>query len=80
MDSIAEVAVFGIPSETFGEEICAAIVARDGTEVTLEGVREHCAGVVTKFKLPKKVVLMPDLPKSANGKVLKRELRDQASK
>ncbi len=79
MDSIAEVAVFGIPSNTFGEEICAAIVAREGAEVTLEGVRAHCAGVITKFKLPSKVVLMADLPKSANGKVLKRALREQIS-
>lgn len=79
LDSIAEVAVFGIASETFGEEICAAIVARDGADVTLEGIREHCAGVVTKFKLPSKVVLMDDLPKSANGKILKRALRDQVA-
>ena len=79
LDGIAEVAVFGIPHGTYGEDICAAVVLRAGTEVDLEGLRAHCTGFVTKFKLPAQMVVLDDLPKSANGKILKRQLRDQVT-
>ncbi len=80
LPSIAEVAVFGTPDDTFGENICAAVVLRPGRELGLDALREHCAQHVTKFKLPCRLMVMDDLPKSANGKILKRELRERAAR
>ena len=69
-----EVAVFGIPSEQWGESVHAVVVpARP--EATAEAIlayaREHLAG----YKMPRSVTFVDDLPKTGSGKVLKRELR-----
>ena len=78
-EAVAEVGVFGIPDKTFGEEICAAVVLRENSTLTLEELRAHCAQHLTKFKLPSKLIIMADLPKNATGKILKRALRDQVT-
>jgi long-chain acyl-CoA synthetase len=74
---VAQVAVFGLPDPTFGEVVAAAVVAHRGQELSEEEVRAQAARRVTKFKLPSRVFFLDDLPISANGKVLKRALRDQ---
>jgi malonyl-CoA/methylmalonyl-CoA synthetase len=74
--AVAEVAVVGLPDETWGERVVACVVARPGregecTEDALRGfVRERLA----PYKAPRQVVLMPELPRNAVGKVLKPEL------
>jgi long-chain acyl-CoA synthetase len=74
--AVAQVAVIGIPHETWGEAVHAIVVVREGSEVVevdiIEHAREHIAG----YKLPKSVELRSDpLPLSGAMKVLKRELR-----
>ncbi|HME06757.1 MAG TPA: AMP-binding protein, partial [Bryobacteraceae bacterium] len=73
--AVAEAAVFSYPDPTFGENIGAAVVLRAGMSATDEELRAHCAQFVTKFKLPATFVYMDGLPKSPNGKILKRELK-----
>lgn len=73
--AVAEVAVFSYPDKTFGENVGAAVVLRSGMTTTDEELRAHCAQFVTKFKLPATFVYMDALPKSPNGKILKRELK-----
>jgi len=73
--AVAEVAVFSYPDPTFGENVGAAVVLRAGMSTTDEELRAHCAQFVTKFKLPAKFLYMDALPKSPNGKILKRELK-----
>jgi long-chain acyl-CoA synthetase len=72
---ILEVAVFGIPSEEWGETVHAVVVCREGATMTEEEVvafsREHLAG----YKHPRSVTFADELPKTGSGKVLKRELR-----
>jgi long-chain acyl-CoA synthetase len=73
--AVAEVAVFGRPDPIFGENVCAAVVLRSGMSATEEELRAHCAKFVTKFKLPATFVYLDALPKSPNGKILKREIQ-----
>ena len=77
--AVAEVAVFGLPHDTYGEDVCAAVVLRANQHADEGDIRAQAATAVTKFKVPSKVLFLDDLPKSGNGKILKRELRDIAS-
>jgi fatty-acyl-CoA synthase/long-chain acyl-CoA synthetase len=72
---IYEVAVFGIPSEEWGESVHAVVVVRPGAAMTEDDVvayaREHLAG----YKIPRSVTWADELPTTGSGKLLKRELR-----
>ena len=77
-DAVAEVAVFGVPDERLGEEVGAAIVVRPGASLTQDELSAHLAARIAKFKIPSKVwFLNEQLPRNANGKFVKRELRQQ---
>jgi len=75
--AVADVAVIGRPDETWGERIVAVVVARTGGAPPAADLIEFCRGRLAGFKLPKEVVYVDSLPRSAAGKVLKRELRDR---
>jgi long-chain acyl-CoA synthetase len=77
--AVAEVSVVGVPDDTFGENICAAIVLKPDRQATAEELREHAARWITSFKLPAQIVFVEALPKSPVGKILKREIRKQLS-
>jgi acyl-CoA synthetase (AMP-forming)/AMP-acid ligase II len=72
---IYEAAVFGIPSEEWGESVHAVVVARPGSSLSEGDVvafaREHLAS----YKIPRSVSFQDELPKTGSGKLLKRELR-----
>ena len=75
-DGIREVAVVGLPDETWGERVVAAVVpepGRDG-ELTTESVRAWAKERLAPYKIPRQVVLLPALPKNALGKVVKPEV------
>ncbi len=75
--AVAECCVFGVPDARLGEEVAAAIVLRPGHELTAEMLREHCASRLSKHKIPRYLWLLSDpIPRNANGKFLKRQLRD----
>ena len=75
--SVREVAVFGVPSEKWGEEVAAVVVLRDGTNATAEDLqafgREHLA----RYMVPKRVIFLryEELPVNYSGKIVKKELR-----
>jgi len=74
---VQEVAIFGISDPRWIEAVTAAVVPRDGAELTEADVIAFCRERFAGFKVPKYVVLVDELPKNASGKLLKRELRDR---
>jgi long-chain acyl-CoA synthetase len=73
--SIVEAAVIGVPDAALGEEVGAAVVVKPGETVTPQQIQEYVKGQVAAYKYPRRVWLLPALPKGPTGKVLKREIR-----
>ena len=76
---VADVAVVGVPDDETGEIVLAFVVKKDPS-LTEEAVRQHCRQSLTGYKVPRMVVFRTDLPKSNVGKVLRKDLRDDALK
>jgi long-chain acyl-CoA synthetase len=75
--AVYEAAVFGVPHDRLGEELVATVVLRPGAEVTEDAIRAHVHEHLAPFKVPSRVSFTThQLPRSATGKILKRELRD----
>ncbi|KAB1148118.1 acyl-CoA synthetase [Streptomyces luteolifulvus] len=74
-DAVAEVAVIGLPDERWIEAVTAVVVPRG--EVTEDELVAHAREKLARFKAPKRVVFVDELPRNASGKILKRELRDR---
>ncbi len=72
---IEEAAVVGVDDEEFGQRLKAFVVARNGTGLTPEAVKAYVKENLARYKVPRDVVFVAELPRNATGKVLKRELR-----
>ncbi|MFI5806241.1 class I adenylate-forming enzyme family protein [Streptomyces sp. NPDC051561] len=78
--AVAEVAVVGYPDAVLGERVCAVVVPRPGTEVSLGEVVAHLQSLhIASYKLPERLEVRGELPRNPVGKVLKRELRGELS-
>ena len=78
LDEVAEVAAFGVPDERLGEEVGAAVVLAPGAELDEADLAAHLDGRLARFKHPRHVWFLDEpLPRNANGKFLKRELRER---
>ena len=77
--AVADSAIVGVPSETWGEEVAAFIVLRPGATATDAELEAHCRTALAGFKVPRRWTVVDALPRNAAGKVLKRELRDQST-
>jgi acyl-CoA synthetase (AMP-forming)/AMP-acid ligase II len=74
---VAEVAVVGMPDESFGEVGAAFVVPKPGTALTPEEVRAYAREHLANFKVPRRIEIVESLPRNATGKVVKPELRRQ---
>jgi long-chain acyl-CoA synthetase len=73
---VQECAVFGVPSEQWGEAVHAVVVPKPGVSLTAEDIIEHCRSRIAGYKLPRSVSFQSEpLPISGAGKILKTELR-----
>ena len=76
---VLECAAVGIPDKKSGEAVILFVVKKD-ERLTSAQVLEHCREHLTSYKVPRDIEFRPDLPKSNVGKILRRELRDEARK
>ncbi len=77
--AVTDCAVFGIPHQVLGEEVGAVVQLKPGTEATQDDLQAHCRARLAGFKVPVQIWFWDeDLPRNPAGKVLKRDLRDQA--
>jgi long-chain acyl-CoA synthetase len=75
--AVAECSVFGVPDARLGEEVGVAVVRRPGEALDAAALRAHCAPLIARHKIPRYVWMLDEpLPRNANGKFLKRELRE----
>ena len=72
--AVAEAAVVGIPHDVLGEEIGAAVKLKPDATVTAEELRAFTRDRIAPYKYPRHVWIVPDLPKGATGKILRREV------
>jgi long-chain acyl-CoA synthetase len=74
---VADAAVVGVPDDEVGEIVIAFVTKKDQS-LTEEAIRQHCKQSLTNYKVPRLVVFKDDLPKSNVGKVLRKDLREDA--
>jgi len=73
--AVAEAAVIGMADKVYGEDIKAFVTLKPGQTATPEEIKEYCATKLKRFFVPKEIVIMPAMPKTLVGKILKKELR-----
>jgi fatty-acyl-CoA synthase len=76
--AVLEAAVVGVPDPRWGEVPRAFVVLKPGQSATVEELIELCNSQLARFKVPKSIVFINELPRNPSGKVMKRELRDRA--
>ncbi len=74
-DRVTASAVLGIPDERLGETVVAAVQLAPGAAATEDELRAHCATELAGYKVPDRIVVVDELPRTPMGKVLRRELR-----
>lgn len=74
---VAEAAVIGVPDDFMGEEVMALVIPRNGASLAADELVEHCRKRLAKFKVPRFIQLVDELPRNATGKILKFRLRER---
>jgi acyl-CoA synthetase (AMP-forming)/AMP-acid ligase II len=77
LPGVSEVAVVGVPDETWGEALKAVVVVREGHAVTADEIVRVCAEHLASYKKPRSVEFVTELPKTGSGKIMRRQLRDR---
>ncbi|MCR2811666.1 long-chain-fatty-acid--CoA ligase [Microbacterium sp. zg.Y1090] len=77
---VLDAAVVGLHSPHSGEEVAAAIVVDGATDVDVDAVREFVRGILTPYKVPRRIFVVDELPRSMLGKVLRRQVRESLEK
>ena len=77
LEGVVESAVVGVPHPDFGEGVTAVVVVEADADVTERAILDALKARLAKFKLPKRVIFAPELPRNAMGKVQKNVLRDR---
>ena len=77
---VAEVAVFGVPDEFYGEQVAAWIELHSGETLSEEAIREFCKDNIAHFKIPKYIHFVEEFPMTVTGKLQKFKMREEMSK
>jgi acyl-CoA synthetase (AMP-forming)/AMP-acid ligase II len=73
---VKEAAVIGVPDARKGEQPVAFVAANEGAQIDEKGLLQYVRSKLADYKVPRKVVFMPALPRNATGKILKTSLRE----
>jgi fatty-acyl-CoA synthase len=73
--AVADAAVVGMPDEQFGQRLRAFVVLQDSQRTTEQELKDHVKSNLARYKVPREIVFLDELPRNPTGKVLKRELR-----
>jgi long-chain acyl-CoA synthetase len=73
--AVREAAVVGVPDAYRGESVKAFVSLRPGGATDADELVAHCRGHLAAYKYPREIEVLPELPKTASGKILRRELR-----
>ena len=74
---VLEAASIGVPDQIYGEEVVAYVVPKTGEELTEEELKIWCANTLPKFKTPKSIIFISEIPKSDRGKVRRDDLKEK---
>ena len=80
MEGVKDVQVAGVASEKYGEEVAAFVILKDGASLAEEDVRDFCQGQISRYKIPRYVFFIDQLPMTGSGKSQKYKLRDLGNK
>jgi fatty-acyl-CoA synthase len=78
-DAVVDVAAIGVDDDDFGKRLRAFVVLRDGVSVSEEELKSHVKENLARYKVPREIVVLDELPRNATGKVLKRALAEHDS-
>jgi len=73
---VQDVQVVGVPDEKYGEELCAWIIAKPGTNPTEDDIRAFCKGQIAHYKVPRYIRFVTGFPMTVTGKIQKFKIRD----
>src|SRR5262249_43337082 len=76
-DAVVEAAAIGVDDDEFGQRLRAFVVTRGSAEVSEDELKAHVKANLARFKVPREIVFLEELPRNATGKVLKRELAER---
>jgi len=75
-DAVSEAAAIGVDDEQFGQRLRAFVVKKNGADASEDELKEYVKANLARYKVPREVVFVAELPRNATGKVLKRELAE----
>ena len=73
---VQDVQVVGVPDAKYGEELCAWIIPKPGTEPTEDGIRAFCQGRIAHYKVPRHIRFVAEFPMTVTGKIQKFKIRE----
>ncbi|WP_235581677.1 AMP-binding enzyme [Rhodococcus sp. Leaf278] len=79
LPGIDSCAVFGVPDEKWGESAVAAITVVEGASVALDSIADALGGRLARYKIPKRYILVDEIPRNPTGKIRNNELREHYS-
>ena len=79
LPAVQDVVVIGIPDPLLGESVCAFVAAREGKKLSVQQVKCICSERLENYMVPKHILFLPELPRTANGKLSRKLVMEQCT-